>query len=133
MPIARCQCGGLTAEVDAWSPAVVACHCTDCQRRSGSPFGVGYYYPAAAVTITGTAREFGRDTDAGNRLTNHFCPDCGTTLWWTMSRDPDVVAIAAGSFADPSAPPPIRSVWEERAHSWSGVAVAVQHFPRGTR
>ena len=43
---ASCQCGKLTATIDdGAAPMVVACHCIDCQKRTGSPFGSMAYYP----------------------------------------------------------------------------------------
>lgn len=59
---AECQCGQLTVELPGPSPAVVACHCTDCQRRSGSPFGVLAYYPANQLAIAVEAKRYERPT-----------------------------------------------------------------------
>ncbi len=53
---AACQCGQLHVALPGPTLAVVACHCTFCQRRTGSPFGVLAYYAAELVTISGTAR-----------------------------------------------------------------------------
>ena len=41
---AHCSCGALRVEVSADPDAVVACHCGECQRRTGSMFGVGAYF-----------------------------------------------------------------------------------------
>ncbi len=131
MPIASCQCGALTPEVAAYSPMVVACHCLDCQRRTGSALGVAAYYPETAVTVAGTARTYTRPTATGGAFVQRFCPTCGSTLLWSTARHPGLIGIAAGAFADPHAPPPLRSVWEQSAHPWLGVASAVEHFPRG--
>jgi hypothetical protein len=38
---AHCSCGALRVVVSADPEAVVACHCGECQRRTGSVFGVG--------------------------------------------------------------------------------------------
>ena len=47
------------------SKLVVACHCLDCQRRTGAPFGVGAFYPVDVVAISGTRKEFTRDAASG--------------------------------------------------------------------
>jgi hypothetical protein len=36
----RCCCGALRAEVTGEPPRVGVCHCMECQRRTGSAFGV---------------------------------------------------------------------------------------------
>lgn len=130
MPVARCGCGNLTATVAAFSPVVALCHCVDCQRRTGSPFGVGGYFPADAVTIAGAHREWSRSTASGGVLTNRFCPTCGATVFWSTGKHPGMIGIAAGAFADPAFPPPLRSVWEADKLAWIDVP-APQHFDHG--
>src|SRR5215471_7461464 len=39
--MARCRCGALHAEVSGDPIRVIVCHCDECQRRTGSVFGVG--------------------------------------------------------------------------------------------
>lgn len=49
---ARCQCRGLTADIAEDAEATIAlCHCLDCQRRSGLPFGEIAYYPDERVAV----------------------------------------------------------------------------------
>ena len=110
---------------------MVACHCTDCQRRTGSVLGVGAYYPKGRVTITGESREFVRDTASGGQFKQNFCTTCGTTLFWSTGKMPDSIGIAVGAFADASFPPPLRSVWEQSHHAWLGLPDGIAHFPRG--
>ena len=129
MPTASCQCGALTAEVEAWSPAVVACHCLACQRRTGSAFGVGVYYPADAVSVTGSPRSYARPTSTGGEFLTQFCGDCGSSVLWTTAKHPGLVGIAVGAFADSRVPPPVRSVWEATKHPWVEVGCAMEHFP----
>ena len=128
---ARCSCGALTVRVPGPSPLVVACHCTECQRRTGAPFGVGAFYPAQSVTISGIAREFARDGAQGRKVRASFCPDCGTTVYWKADRLPDFIGVAVGCFADPGHPPPARSIWEGTKHPWVEVE-ADQHLPQGS-
>lgn len=130
MPTARCECGALSATVQAISPAIVACHCTACQRRSGSPFGMAVYYPAEAVTLTGEPRTWTRRGATGGEFVQRFCGTCGSTLWFTTAKHPGRIGIAVGAFADPDFPAPLRSVWEERKHGWVDIP-APQHFPQG--
>ena len=70
------------------------------------------------MSITGTSTEFVRIGDEGTKATFRFCPNCGATVYYTMSGMGDAVAIPVGAFADPSFPAPTFSVYEERIHSW---------------
>lgn len=129
---ARCACGALTVTLpEDLTPAVVACHCTACQRRTGSPFGVGAYYPLSTLAIAGETKSWTRTTDSGGAFTTHFCPTCGSNVYWSTDKHPDAVGIAVGAVADPHFPAPIRSVWEETRHDWVDIPTATQHFPRG--
>lgn len=108
----------MRARVDGAREAVVACSCDDCRRRSGSAFGVGVYYPRAAVAVTGEAREYVRATDSGNTFHTFFCPTCGTSLYWYGSRDPSRIGLATGCFEASEQLPPDRSVYEARKQDW---------------
>ena len=48
----------------------------------------------------------------------HFCPDCGSSVFWYAEVVPDLIGIAFGAFADPSMPRPTLSVWETTRHPW---------------
>jgi hypothetical protein len=128
---AQCSCGALRVTVDAEPQSVVVCHCIDCQRRTGSVFGVGAYYPKEQVSIEGASKIFVRPTDAGHEFTTHFCAKCGSSVYWQSGKNPGMVGVAVGAFADPAFPGPIRSVWERSSHSWVTIGVAEQHFPKG--
>lgn len=109
----------------------VLCHCRDCQRRSGSPFGTIAYYPAGCVGITGTATEFARATDAGNTFVNGFCPHCGSTVYAKASKYPDLIGITVGCLADPAFAAPARSVYEQSRHHWVVIPPGIARHVRG--
>ena len=49
--IAHCCRGSLRAEATGEPVLVAACHCIECQRRTGSPFGVSAYFPKGQVRV----------------------------------------------------------------------------------
>ena len=69
-----------------------------------------------------------RVADSGNRITFHFCPTCGTTVYYLINHVPDVIAVAVGAFDDPSFPTPEFSVYESRKHAWTAIPSGVEHF-----
>lgn len=129
---ASCQCGSLTAEVtDGAEPMTVLCHCLECQKRTGSPFGMIAYYSSDSVAVAGEAREYTRPTDEGNAFTTGFCPACGSTVYARASKYPGIVGITVGALADPAFPPPLRSVYEQSRHPWIALPDDVPRHPRG--
>ena len=129
---ASCQCGSLTAQIqDGAEPVVVACHCLDCQKRSGSPFGTMAYYADDAVAIAGEAKEYARATDSGNTYTTGFCPTCGSTLYGKASGMPGVIGVTVGTHAERRLPRPARSAYEQSRHDWVRMPAETQGFAQG--
>jgi hypothetical protein len=129
MRTASCSCGQLSATVVGDPIRVSVCHCLACQRRTGSVFGAQARFPAAAVTIQGESREYVRIGDSGGQINFRFCPECGSTVYYTLSGSTEHIAIPVGAFADPTFPGPQRSVYEERMHPWVGVPTDIEHLP----
>jgi len=115
---AHCCCGSLRAEATGEPAFVGACHCTECQRRTCSPYGVSTYFPKGKVRIQGPSKVYLRGSDSGRKIEFHFCPDCGSSVFWHAEAVPDLIGIAFGMFADPSIPQPTLSVWERTRHPW---------------
>jgi hypothetical protein len=91
-------------------------------------FGAQARFPKEAVSISGRSTEFVRVGDEGTRATFRFCPDCGATVYYTMSAFEDAVAIPVGAFADPSFPAPSFSVYEERMHGWVHMPAGIERM-----
>src|SRR5260370_36998923 len=95
MADARCSCGAVTLSLpEEPSKIVVACHCIDCQRRTGAPFGVGAYYPAEVVTISGTSKEFTHAAASGGEIHNYFFPQFGSSLFCKLRNTPPAMRVA---------------------------------------
>lgn len=125
---AHCCCGSLRVETKGEPAIVAACHCLECQRRTGAPYGVGAYFEKTQVRAHGASKIYIRDGQEGRKLRFHFCPDCGTTVYWELDVRPDYIGVAVGTFADPSFPAPTRSIWEGSRHSWVAFEHDLGHF-----
>ena len=126
---ASCSCGQLQALVQAEPIRVSVCHCLACQRRTGSVFAAQARFPRSSVSITGRSTEYVRVGDEGTRITFHFCPECGSTLFYGLAGHEGAIAIPVGAFADPSFPGPSFSVYEERMHHWVNMPKDIEHMP----
>jgi hypothetical protein len=124
--IARCACGQLSLETAADPIRISVCHCLDCKRRSGSAFAIQARFPACSVTISGASKTFVR---VGQAVTTfHFCPTCGSTLYFVSEHAADQIAVAVGAFADPAFPSPTVSVYEDRMHAWVVMPDGIEHW-----
>lgn len=119
---ARCCCGQLHLSCAGEPLRVSLCHCLACQQRTGSVFGVQARFDRSHVQVEGRTSQYVRVGDEGGVATFHFCPLCGSTVYWTFEGRPEMVAVAVGAFADPSFPSPTFSVYEARQHAWVSLA-----------
>jgi len=94
------------------------CHCVDCQKRTGSAFGVAAFYKAADVEAQGATRTYERPADGGQAVTFRFCPTCGSTVLWEPHGKPGIIGVAVGAFADPTFPAPGQEVHTEDRYAW---------------
>ena len=127
--MAHCCCGSLRAQTRGEPAAVGACFCEECQRRTGSIFGVSSYWRREMVELSGAAERYVRDAQEGYKVALYFCPKCGSTVYWEGDRGPGWLGIAAGAFFDPDFPAPTISVWERSRPGWISLPTA-DHCPQ---
>jgi hypothetical protein len=133
MADARCSCGALRLALPDKPHAVIACHCIECQRRTGAPFGAGAFYPAEAVTVSGFGKQYTRDAASGGKVHSYFCPNCGSSVYWTADNLPSMIGVALGALTDVSElPAPAKSIFEQSKHHWVGIDAAGEHFRQGS-
>jgi len=127
---AACHCGQLRLEVSGEPRAVSICNCLACQRRTGSAFGMQAGFKADQVRITGRYNNYTRISDEADKKPHvfHFCPDCGSQVFYTEPDEPNLVVVSVGSFADPSFPPPTTSGYDSRRHHWVGLPDSIMRF-----
>ncbi len=126
---ATCHCGQLRITL-AGEPALVSmCHCLACQQRTGSPFGVTAFFERKVIVArSGEDTSYRRVAESGRAVVSHFCPRCGSTLFWEPEMFPDRIGVAAGAFADPSFPAPHRAVWTHSKHHWVELPAGIPHY-----
>src|SRR5688572_14460823 len=138
--VASCACGQLTVTTVGPDPdRVVMCNCHLCQKQTGSPFSLQARFPNEQVTIKGKSKTWtfppkdgvtpvtgrtcagsdGITNSAADLVTSHFCPECGSTVYYYRKSDPARTGVKVGAFADETFPPPIGSGFEEYSHPWT--------------
>jgi hypothetical protein len=86
---------------------------------------VGRHSPGAADLASATIPAADH---SGFEIRFHFCPNCGSSVFWEGDRSPMTCGIAVGCFADPDFPAPTSSGWEESIHPWLGLPPNTAHF-----
>jgi hypothetical protein len=113
-----CGCGAVRFEVGAPLLGAVYCHCTRCQRRSGTAAAVTARTERGSVRITAGEERLATWSPGGG-FDKVYCGDCGSALFARDPNDPLVVAVRLGAFdGDPGIRPTARqfvayaAVWE---------------------
>ncbi|MFK7992744.1 MAG: GFA family protein [Granulosicoccus sp.] len=114
-----CQCGEVRFVTTHTPVRAMACHCTSCKLRSGSPYGVGVYFNDEEVSFNDGKRGIYRfHSSTSNRwIQNEFCICCGSTVSWTLEMRPGLRAIAGGSYDNPDWYALVAHIWTESARS----------------
>lgn len=119
LPLAGgCLCGGVRFELDAPLESASYCHCTRCQRRTGTAASAQARIAPGSLRIV-QGEELVRCWEPGDGWAKCFCGTCGSALW---SRDPEsgAMGVRLGAFdGDPGVRPQYRQFvayaasWEE--------------------
>ena len=127
-----CQCGSVRYAVTTEPIRLLACHCQECQRQSGSAFGMSMPVKKDNLTVTGLTKQFARSADSGNEVTGMFCPECGVRIYHVLASAPDIVALKPGTLDDTSWLRPRSFIWMKSAQGWVSVPDDVKTFERQT-
>lgn len=76
----RCRCGQVRFRVTARPLLTMACHCTGCQRMTGSAFSLSAAIPSEGFAVTQGEPVIGGLHGASR---HYFCPHC---LSWLFTR-----------------------------------------------
>ena len=98
-----CLCGAVRYECNAEPLGTAICHCTHCQKVSGSAFSVNVVVPAPSLTWQGQSlASYADKGESGKPLSRKFCRNCGSSLATETEALPGAIIIKAGTLDDKS-------------------------------
>ena len=128
----RCHCGAITFEAEVDPTAVTICHCTDCQRLTGSAFRANIVAPAAQFVLrSGTPRSYIKTAESGNKRRHAFCDNCGTPVYACAVEAPQSYSLRVGTITQRAAFSPRRQIWRRSALPWVDALAAVPATDKG--
>jgi len=114
-----CQCEAVQFEIRQEPLTVYACHCTDCQRQSGSAFSLSMVVARDSLTVTcGKPKEWIRKGGSGQLVSCWFCERCGARLYHEPHANKAITIVKSGTLNNSRAFAPIGHIWTQSAHSW---------------
>jgi hypothetical protein len=98
-----CACGQVRYQLLAEPIRVHCCHCTDCQRHTGSAFVLNAIIETAAIKILRGKLEAIPVPRAYGPHDIYRCPKCKTALWSDYGHRPQIRFVRVGTLDTPSA------------------------------
>jgi hypothetical protein len=99
-----CSCGAVRYEVSVKPLIVHCCHCTDCQRLTGSAFAVNAMVEADKVrVISGEVAIDSLPTPSGRPQDLYHCPQCSGSLWSDYGQRGYIYFLHTGTLDRPDA------------------------------
>jgi hypothetical protein len=118
-----CLCSALRYEIYQPPVAMYACHCTVCQRQTGSAFSLAAVVAGGAFHLTGAdPRPIQRTADSDRVITGWVCPDCGTLICGGPKPGsaplPEFRVVRGGTLDDTSWLRPTFHFWTRSKQPW---------------
>ena len=126
----RCRCGAVSYEIalDALPP-VHACHCTICQRSTGSSFAHQMPVAEAALAVTGELTEVPMPTLQGGVSTHRYCARCLTRIYNTNTGRPGLAIVRAGTIDGSEGLSPRFHIYVSTMQPWIVLPEGVPAYP----
>ncbi|HTQ35200.1 MAG TPA: GFA family protein [Stellaceae bacterium] len=125
-----CLCGKVRYSGEAEPIFMGVCHCTNCQKSTGTAFNAVVAVPKPAVSLSGAVSTYEGRGDTGNATYKYFCPECGSPVGEEAAIMADVLMIPVGTLDDPGAVTPAMQIYCDSAQPWALLGEGVQRFPK---
>ena len=117
--LGACICGGIQFRITSEPVTVYACHCTECQRHTGSAFAVLFVTHSGDLDVlAGAPTEYVVAFPEGKRRHGVYCKACATPLWDHSARRPGFLVVRAGTLAGIEGLEPIAHLWVQSKRTY---------------
>jgi hypothetical protein len=125
-----CLCGKVRYSANGDPAFVGVCHCTDCQKFTGSAFGAIVGVPKPALKVEGTLTTYTKTGESGKSIRRSFCPVCGSSVCDEADALPDIVMLGVGTLDDSGWVKPGMQIYCDSAQPWVHLQGEMKSFPK---
>lgn len=122
---AQCYCGAVKAQFHAAPKSVIHCHCGQCRRLSGAAFTTWVSFPELAMELAG--QESVSKFSATSNVLRHFCTNCGSHVYTSDARAPEIVGVPAGAI-EGELPAPKAHYFVHHKAAWHPISDSLRQF-----
>lgn len=124
-----CACGAIRYEITSFPLLLYTCHCTDCQRISGSAFALNMPVATKSLRIVkGEPKGWHHISPSGVPVVSWFCGECGARIYGERSGRPATMNLRAGTLDDTRWLAPIAHIFWGSAQGWAQAAPSAECF-----
>ncbi|SIT46668.1 conserved hypothetical protein [Paraburkholderia piptadeniae] len=114
-----CLCGAVRYVLKGEPQAAAICHCTHCQKQSGSLFSFNLFVREADYEQQGETMVFTDRGDSGQPSYRHFCGHCGSPVITKAAMMPGQIIVKAGTLDSMEGlRPPQTEIYTDCAVEW---------------
>lgn len=125
----RCSCGEVKYRLASRPLVTHCCHCSYCQRETGSAFAVNALIEADRVELlSGNVEENTIPSESGQGLIMVRCRRCFTTVWSHYLQDRFICWIRVGTLNNPNAFEPDVHIFTDSKLPWVTIPVSSPQF-----
>jgi hypothetical protein len=126
-----CHCGFITYEGEADPDKASICHCTDCQKLSGSAFRTVVPVSGESLKMKGEPTIYLKTAESGNKRQQAFCPRCGSPIFSAPPGDgPKMYFIRLGTVRQRDQIVPKIQIWARSQQPWTKTMAAVKSIEK---
>lgn len=127
----RCLCGAIEYRLNEEPITFYACHCTDCQKRSGSSFGLSMWVKRNSIEVTKgePVLQVLKAADGSPRH-SRICGQCGVRLWSEPAKRPELAVVRPGTLDDTKSLRPVAHMWTRSAQPWVAIPEGAKRYEK---
>ena len=123
-----CLCGAVRYVLKGEPRATAICHCTHCQKQSGSVFSFNLVIREADYEQLGETMVYVDTGDSGQPVFRHFCGSCGSPILAKIAALPGKVVVKAGTLDSLEGLHPQAEIYTDHAVKWLAPVAATARF-----
>lgn len=123
-----CLCGAVRYVLKSEPRATVICHCTHCQKQSGSLFSFNLVVRESDYEQQGQTMVYVDKGDSGQPVYRHFCGSCGSPILAKIAAAPGKVVLKAGTLDSLDGLQPQAEIYTDHAVKWLGPVAGTARF-----
>lgn len=125
-----CLCGAVRYVLKGEPRAIAICHCTHCQKQSGSLFSFNLVVRETDYAQSGETMVYVDSGDSGQPVLRHFCGNCGSPVLAKIAAAPGKVVVKGGTLDSMEGLRPKAEIYTDHAVGWLAPIEGTMRFAR---